>query len=834
VAGVPFLPVVVAAAILAGLAAGAALPAWRFAAATLAALAWTAAVATARRRRGCALGASVTASVAGLGLVGAALGGVAMDRLLQSSLVQALAAAGGLDGDSDARPTARLEGRLAADASASGYAVFLRLDVERLALDGSTSAAPATGRVLLAVSGRVPGERLDAWRAGRRVAAVATLRRPTAYRNLGAADPARQMARGRAAIVGAVKSAMLVDDLARGGAVSEAAAAVRGRARRAIATAAGAETDAAALGTAVLIGDRAGLAPGVIDDLQRAGTYHVVAISGGNIALWALATWWITTRFTRRRSVALITAAVALAVYAGIVGGGASVLRATGMALVGLAARGLDQRAAAVNVLACAVALLAVADPLVVLDAGFWLSTIATLGLLVGLPSDPAAEPCWRAWTRAVVRASLWAEIALLPIVALVFQQVTLAGVVLSLAAIPAMAVAQVAALVAVTGDLVAPWMLPLAGLCLHGAAAVVTGSARLVDAVPWLAWHVPPPSVGALVAYYAAVGGWLWSRRTTAAGPWVLRLRRTTAWATPIAVVWTATAPHTFLPHAPGDLRLTMLDVGQGESTLVQFPDGRRMLVDAGGVLGDGRDAGGRVVAPALRARGIRRLDYVVVTHADRDHIGGAATIVRDFRPREVWVGIPAHEDRATPEVHAAAASVGAAWREVRRGERVAIGGVDVRVRHPPPPEWERLQVRNDDSVVLALRYGGAQVLLTGDIGAGVEAEVADGLARDDAGAGGLTIATVAHHGSAQSSSDVWLRAVQPRVALVSAGRGNPFGHPAAATLARLARQGVALWRTDQDGEINVRTDGTTIEVSSHAGRTRLFRIAAAGDRLE
>jgi competence protein ComEC len=559
-----------------------------------------------------------------------------------------------------------------------------------------------------------------------------------------------------------------------------------------------------------------------------------VAISGGNIALWALGTWWITTRFTRRRSVALSTAAVVLAAYAGIVGGGASVLRATSMALVGLAARGLDQRGAAVNVLACAVALLAIADPLVVLDAGFWLSAIATLGLLVDLPSAPAAEPRWRAWTRAVLRASVWAEVALLPIVALVFQQVTIAGVVLSLAAIPAMAVAQVAALGAVAGDLAGPWILPVAGLCLHGAAAVVTGSARLVDAVPWLAWHVPPPSMGALAAYYAAAGGWLWSRRTTAVGPRVLRLRRTTAWATPIAVVWAATAPHTFLPHARGDLRLTMLDVGQGESMLVQFPDGRRMLVDAGGVLGDGRDAGGRVVGPALRARGVRRLDYVVITHADRDHIGGAASIVRDFRPREVWVGIPAHEDRATPEVRAAATSIGAAWRQVRRGERVAIGGVDITVWHPPPPEWERLRVRNDDSVVLALRYGRAQFLLTGDIGAGVEAEVAGVVAHDDADPGGLTVATVAHHGSAQSSSDAWLGVVQPRVALVSAGRGNPFGHPAAATLARLARQGVALWRTDQDGEITVRTDGATIDVSSYAGRSRLLRIAAPGDRLE
>jgi competence protein ComEC len=305
--------------------------------------------------------------------------------------------------------------------------------------------------------------------------------------------------------------------------------------------------------------------------------------------------------------------------------------------------------------------------------------------------------------------------------------------------------------------------------------------------------------------------------------------VRRLTAWSAPLAIVWTATAPLTLVPSVSHDLRVTMLDVGQGEATLIQFPNGRRILVDAAGVLGDGRDAGARIVGPALRARGIRRLDHLVVTHADRDHIGGAATVVREFRPREVWVGLAATDDRATPDVRAAAAEVGASWRQVRRGDRLHLGSVDLSVLHPPPPDWERQRVRNDDSVVLALRYGGVRVVLTGDIGADVEQDVADAWRHEGATAGGLTVASVAHHGSARSSSEAWLQAVTPAIALVSAGRGNAFGHPAPATLARLARAGADVWRTDQDGEITVRTDGQSLEVASYEGRRRTWAATSA-----
>ncbi len=814
------LPVFVAAALLGGVAAGAVSPGILGEASAAAVAAWGATVwawwrGLPRVSVACAVCAVVT--------LGAVSGSAAMRRALTPTLVQVLEHGGVLTvpGTRDLSPV-RLEGRLAADAAPANGAVLLRVEVTRVWMGPCGCPEPVDGRILAVVGGEAAGGAMDRWRAGRLVQLTASLRRPASFRNAGAPDASVELARRRTVLIASVKSAFVVEVVGAGAWRHEAAAALRARARRAIARAAGEGTEAAAVATAVLIGDRAGLAASLEDRLQRAGTFHVIAISGGNIALWSLLTLWVAGRLTRRRPLALALAAAMLVAYAAVVGGGASVMRATGMALVGIAMQWLDQRGAVINVLALTAAALVVADPLIIFDIGFWLTTAATAGLVVGLPSPSAGEPRVRAWTRTLVLTSVWAEAALLPIVATIFQQVTMAGVALSAVAIPAMGVVQMAALVAVTADAVAPALLPVCGVVIAAATAVVSESARLVDVAPWLSWRVPPPSWTAIAVYVAAVTLWLVSRRASADTAWMARLRRVSAVAAPAAAVWIAGAPLTLVAWPPGDLRVQVFDVGQGDAVLVQFPNGRRMLVDAGGAATEGRDLGQRVVGPTLRARGVRRLDYLVVTHADRDHIGGAATLVREFRPAEVWMGVPVADDAATADLRAAADAVGAAWRASRRGERIDVGAVQVHVVHPPPPDWERQRVRNDDSVVLAIRYGEVRVLLTGDVGGAVEPEIAAAVGAVDPVPPRFTVLKVAHHGSASSTSDAWLTAARPSLAVVSAGTTNPFGHPAEAVLTRLAAAGADVWRTDRDGEVGVRTNGRVVEVRAFTGRTR------------
>ncbi len=769
--------------------------------AALAALGWAGWMA----RRSAVVVACATAgyALAGVGLAARAEE-VARHTPLRATLERAF---GGFEIDRVSAPgahpplVARI--RLDEDAAVSAGGVRLRGTIEALAINGRVAAAP--GGVLLTVSGAVAPERVSAWRAGRVVEVPVVFRRPARYLTTGVADGEAASARNGVSLTGRVKSGLVVEVVAAGTRWSEWTAAVRsGIRRRVAASMPGGAGMGAGIVTALLIGDRTAIPSEVRDQLQAAGTYHVIAISGGNIAVIALlVAGMLRLSGLGPRALAGFTIPV-LVGYASLVSGGPSVWRAVVMAVLYLSARVLDLQTPTWNALAVSAGLLVCVSPLDVRDAGFWLTygaTAALLGVGQAWQGAGADEPLLRRaawWLVTTITASVAVELVMLPVTAGVFGRVPLYGVAANLVAVPAMTTAQLAG-VCMLADV--PWLAGLCGVVADNATRALVATSALAQRVPYLSPRVPPPPLWGWLVFAGLLAlAWRSSRRGAA----LLALFLGVA-------VW-ANVPARPGSGADGRLSLTLLDVGQGEAMVLRLPDGRVLMVDAGGGGGSEARLGDRVVGPALWARGIRRLDGVVVTHADPDHVAGVPEILRDFRPPILWTGIDVHGHAASELMEQAAAAVRTRRAHWNAGTRAQVGGVTVRVLHPAVPEWERRVVRNDDSVVLEIRYGDVALLLTGDAGAGVEESLLGQLSLAP-----IRILKVGHHGSRGSTSPALLRSWAPQLALISCGRGNSFGHPSPVVLSRLAEAGAHILRTDVDGEVTIETDG-------HAVRFRTF----------
>ena len=815
------------------------------AAAVVAALAAVAGVARGGRR-----------SAAAVCLLGYALGGLAAGQRSRAELPAPILAWFEAEIAADAPDAvAWIVGRLRRDAAPTDYGASLTVEV--IGVERGRGPLPMRGAVRVGVGGSLVDGRIADWRQGRTVRLPVRLRRPARYANRGTPDQAYRMQVRGIDLLGSVTSALQVEVIEKGSVRQEWGGRARAHVRRTVAATVGAyDARSAAIVTAVLIGDRAGLDRETTERLQQGGIYHVIAISGGNIAVLTAALLLVLRLAGAGGRPASLVSIGCLVAYAQVVAPEASVTRAVFVAVVFLAARAVDHRTDAVNTLALAAGCLVAVDPRSLVDPGFQLTFGATAGLLVGVPRLMARVGDGAAEKSAAVRflivppmglfaATICAELALFPIGAFHFSRVTVAGLGLNFAAIPLMSVTQLAGMAAVGLAPVNAAAAEGAGWIAHAAAAGIVESTRVLAWAPWLSWRLPPPGLGVIAVYYA---GWflcLSAHRGSASRPLgasqVGRAFASNALGIPSGPArrvgaslvaagaaamlaaplpgwtgWTAEDACALLPAAGGRklLRVDFLDVDQADATLVRFPDSRSLLVDAAGQVRGQADVGGRVVVPAVWALGVRRLDYLAITHGHPDHIGGAGAVLRDLRPREVWEGVPVPSSEPLAALRAGARAVGATWRTLGAGDVRTIGDVRIGVLHPPRPDWERPRVRNDDSLVLELRYGDVSIVLPGDIEAAVERTIVA------AAAPSWRVVKAPHHGSRTSSSAVFVEGLHPTVAIVSAGRDHAFGHPHPEVVARYAAAGAVVLATGEEGAVAVCTDGLGLAAATHDGR--------------
>ena len=567
---------------------------------------------------------------------------------------------------------------------------------------------------------------------------------------------------------------------------------------------------AAFFANALLVGEDAppeGLDTQPVEEaFRRSGTIHLLVVSGTQVS-WVLFVVLALgrVRLSLRRAIVL-PALVVAAWYAAVAGGSAPVLRAAvmgGLLAVAYARRRDSDLENSLGLAALAQLLL---HPLAVYDVGLQFSLAAVWGVgrlgpwlrdvflatLARLGLPPGGAGAWAAGqVLGLLGASLGAVLAVAPLVSHYTQLRAPVAVLANLPTVPLTALLMAAA------ALHAPFALagqPLGWL----ERGLVVLSEWLWACVRWFAalpgshgWVYPPPWIVVAGVYGLLLLAVLAIARR--------QHRRAAFWTTAAALsLWAAEITPASAPVAA---TVTFLDVGQGDCTLLQLPEGHTLLVDAGGTR-DGRfDVGARVVTPALRALRVPRLDMVVATHPHEDHIGGLRAVVEQQR---VGTFLDSGTVTASPMQYRLLQTIrdrSVRFVQAEAGQQFRLGAATVEVLGPPvPPVRGTRSDLNNNSVVLRVRVGGTTLLLPGDAEAEQERWLLDrgvDLRAD--------VLKVGHHGSRWSTSDRWLAAVRPRIAVVSCGENNPFGHPAAETLTRLQAARTTVYRTDTLGAITL-----------------------------
>jgi competence protein ComEC len=623
----------------------------------------------------------------------------------------------------------------------------------------------------------------------------------------------------------------------------------------------------------MLLGDRGFVERDEAADFQKTGVFHVLVVAGLHVGALAFFLYWLGRKLRLSRAATMMFTLTLLFAYVAVIEQRPPVLRAALMAAIVVLGGFFYRRLDVLNSAAIAALVLLVARPLAVRDSSFQLTFLA-IGCIAGLAApwldrhvqpyaralrgwrdvtrDAAHEPraaqfridlrgmaSWlsarlplriaaplenalaggigfalRVWELMVLTLAL--QIGMLPLMARDFHRIALAAPFANLAAVPLTGIVVPLGFVTLGGALLFPGLARLLAVPLTSTTLALVHIVRWFARQPKWSYRIPGPHLWLVVAFF--VFALLLATTLRMVHPW--RHRVASGLGSGLLVCSLLIALFPFSPAwSAGKLEVSVLDVGQGDSLFVVSPRGKTMLIDGGGAFGGfagqnnrGIDPGEEAVSPYLWSRGFQKLDVVALTHAHQDHLGGLTAILENFRVGRLWIGREVNSP-ALAKVEQMARDRKIPIEHETRAKSFAWDNVEGKFFWPettsaaPSPA-----AKNDDSLVLRLQYEDHAVLLPGDAERDAEREMLSENSSDELRA---EVLKIGHHGSKNSTTPEFLAAVKPRIAIISVGEDNPYGHPNAELLERLSNTGVRVLRTDREGAVHILMDGQGVKVT-------------------
>ena len=748
-------------------------------------------------------------------------------------------------------------------------------EIELSGVEFEATLHPARGGLRLSFTARPDGEPPPELHAGEEVAVLTEAKRPQVFRDEGAFERRAYLAQQNIDLLATLRAPELIERIGSPTpSIGTILAKARRRLRDEIDELFAGTPQVAGVLRAMLLGDRSFVDRAEAADFQKTGVFHVLVVAGLHVGALAFALYWVGRKLRLSRVWTMLFTLTMLGAYVAVVEQRAPVLRAAMMAAMLVLGGFFFRRLELLNSAALAAVILLAAKPLALRDSSFQLTFVA-IGCIAGLAlpwlektvqpyvralrdwrdvtRDAAHEPratqfridlrsltqwlfgrlplrlgkpagdavvgglslTFRVWELLVLTVAL--QTGMLPLMARDFHRIPLSAPIVNLAAVPLTGVVVPLGFLTLACGLISP----TAGKLLAASLAWLT--ALLLQIVQWFAhfrgwsYRIPGPPFWLIVLFFTA------AILLAAEMRLAHRLKRTMLWGLSMTFVACALtiAIYPFGEKwTKGKLELTVLDVGQGDSLFVVSPGGKTLLIDGGGAFGgfpgheehNGVDPGEEAVSPYLWSRGFQKLDVVALTHAHQDHLDGLFAILENFRVERLWIGREVSPP-ALATLEELARDQKIPIEHELRGQSFRWDGIDGEFLWPEiVPEEVAPSAKNNDSLVLHLRYGSRSFLLPGDAEKQVEREI---LSENSVEAIRSDVLKIGHHGSKNSTTTEFLAAVQPHFGIISAGEDNLYGHPSPELLERLENAGVRILRTDRDGAVHVLTDGARLEIT-------------------